>query len=271
MNDTGFTAIILAGQRPGADPLGTHFGQRYKAVIEVAGQPMLAWVGASLAARADVARIVIVAQDSAALLDHPQTRWLRDDARVEARDCGDSVVEAVSATLRAMPDAYPFLLTTADNVLLDDAMIAEFAARARGADIAVAVVERRTLEAAYPGNRRTWLRFRGGGYSGANLFWLGSPAALDALAVWRRIEQQRKKARAVLGAFGPGLALMIAARLLTLDQAIARAGRRLGLTARAVVLSYAEACIDVDKLSDHAMAEAILLKRTARQASPRGG
>jgi hypothetical protein len=79
--------------------------------------------------------------------------------------------------------------------------------------------------------------------------------------VWRGIEQQRKKARAVLGAFGGGLALMIGLRLLTLDQAIARVGRRLGLAARAVVLPFAEACIDVDKPSDHAMVETILRAR----------
>ena len=264
MSDTGFTAIILAGQRPGSDPLASHFGQPFKALIDVAGQPMLAWVGASLAAGKDVRRIVILAQDSAALLDHPRTRWLRDEAHVIACDCGDSIVEAITATLRAMPGGYPFLLTTADNVLLDEAMIEQFVARARGADLAVALVGKGTLEAAYPGNRRTWLRFRGGAYSGANLFWLGTPAALDALAVWQRNEQQRKKARAVLGAFGPGLALMIAARLLTLDQAIERAGRRIGVKARAVVLPYAEACIDVDKPSDHEMAEAILRSRAER-------
>jgi GTP:adenosylcobinamide-phosphate guanylyltransferase len=263
MSDTLFTAIVLAGQRPGKDPLAEHFGQPTKALVDVAGQPMLGWVGATLAARSDVKRIVILAQNSAALLDHPQTRWLHDEPHVIARDCGDSIVEAISATLLAMPGGYPFLLTTADNVLLDDAMIGQFVARSQGADLAVALVERKTLEAAYPGNRRTWLPFRGGAYSGANLFWLGSPAALDGLAVWRRIEQQRKKARAVLGAFGLGLALMIAARLLTLHQAIARAGRRLGLSARAIVLPFAEACIDVDKPSDHAMAEAILRKRNA--------
>ncbi|RYD89567.1 MAG: hypothetical protein EOP61_31365, partial [Sphingomonadales bacterium] len=104
---------------------------------------------------------------------------------------------------------------------------------------------------------------RGGAYSGANLFWLGSPAALDALAVWRGIEQKRKKARAVLGAFGWGLALLIALRRLTLDQAMTRAGKRLGIKARAIVLPYAEACIDVDKPADHAMAEAILKARVA--------
>jgi GTP:adenosylcobinamide-phosphate guanylyltransferase len=258
---TTFTAIILAGQRPGIDPLAAHFNEPYKALIPIAGRPMLSHVAQTLTDRADVSRIVILAQNVAALFEHADTRWISDDPRVLARDCGDSVVQAIIDTLDAMPDAYPFLLTTADNVLLDGRMIDAFAAGASGVDVAAALVERRTLEAAYPGNRRTWLRFRGGSYSGANLFWLGSPAALRALGVWRGIEQQRKRARAVLGAFGVGLALMIAARLLTLDQAIRRVGRRLGLNARAVVLPFAEACIDVDKPADHAMAEIIIAGR----------
>jgi len=267
MTGQRFSVIILAGQRPGVDPLAAHFGQPYKALIDIAGAPMLAWVARTIAARSDVARVFILAQQPAALLDHPQTGWIADDARFIARDCGDSVVQSIIDTLDAEPDAYPFLLTTADNVLLDDAMVTALVEGAAGADLGAALVERRTLEAAYPGNRRTWLPFRGGAYSGANLFWLGSPAALRGLAVWRRIEQQRKKARAVLGAFGAGLALMIALRLLTLDGAVARVGRRLGLTAKAVVLPFAEACIDVDKPSDHVMAEAILRERKAKGLS----
>lgn len=257
---TPFTAIVLAGQRPGVDPLAAHFGQAYKALVEVAGRPMLSHVARTLVGRRDAVQVVILAQNVTALFDHPDTRWMVDERRIVAHDCGDSAVQAIIDTLGAMPDAYPFLLTTADNVLLDDAMIGAFLAGAAQADLAAALVERRTLDAAYPGSRRTWLPFRGGRYSGANLFWLGSPEALKGLAVWRGIEQQRKRARAVLGAFGGALALMIALRLLTLDQAIARVGRRLGLKAKAVVLPFAEACIDVDKPADHAMAQAILLK-----------
>jgi len=264
MTNSAFTVILLAGQRPGGDPLAEHFGQPYKALIDIAGQPMLAWVGSTLAARSDVKRIIVLAQNADALLDHPATRWLRDEDRVTVRDSGASIVEAIISTLRAMPQAYPFLLTTADNVLLDGAMIDRFRVGADGADIAVALVERKVLEASYPGNTRTWLPFRGGAYSGANLFWLGTPEALKVLAIWRGVEQQRKKARAVLGAFGIGLSLMIALRLLTLGGAIERVSRRLGIVAKAVLLPYAEACIDVDKPSDHAMAEEILKKRAER-------
>ncbi len=258
MKSNNFTAIVLAGQRPGVDPLAEHFGQSFKALIDVAGEPMLSRVMRTLAGRSDVGRIIMLAQQAEALLDHPATAWMREDRRIEPRDCGSSVVQAILDTLADNAGAYPFLLTTADNVLLDDRMIDHFLAGVSGFDLAAALVERRVLEAAYPGNRRTWLPFRGGAYSGANLLWLGSPAALEALAVWRGIEQQRKKARAVLGAFGLGLALMIGLRLLNLDQAVARVGRRLHLKAKAVALPFAEACIDVDKVSDHEMVEAIL-------------
>lgn len=261
MTIPGFTVIILAGQRPGIDPLATHFGQPIKALIEVAGRPMLSWVARALIERKDVRRVVILAQQADALLGHPDTKWLAGDPRIALRDCGNSIVEAITDTVASMPDGYPFLVTTADNVLLDTRTIDAFVADAQGAGIAAGLVERRTLEAAYPGNRRTWLPFRGGAYSGTNLFWLGTPEALRVLAIWRGIEQQRKKARAVLNAFGIGLGLMIGLRLLTLDQAARRVGRRLGLNARLVVLPYAEACIDVDKPSDHDMAEAILRKR----------
>jgi GTP:adenosylcobinamide-phosphate guanylyltransferase len=238
------------------------FGLEAKALIPVAGQTMLDRVARTLLRRADVTRLILIAQDAAEMLRDPSVRWMQADARVVPFDSADSIVSGVVGAIEGADVAWPILLTTADNVLLDNAMIDAFMAGVGGADVAASLVERRTLLAAYPGNRRTWLPFRGGAYSGANLFWLGGPAAMRALTVWRGIEQQRKKARAVLGAFGGGLAAMIALRLLTLDQAIARAGRRIGVTAKAVVLPFAEACIDVDKLSDHIMVEAILKARS---------
>src|SRR5688500_15318708 len=55
----GYTALVLAGTRPGGDPLAQHAGVSHKALIEVGGQPMLARVLAALAAAPEVARIVV--------------------------------------------------------------------------------------------------------------------------------------------------------------------------------------------------------------------
>jgi len=257
------TAIVLAGRRPGVDPLAAHFGQPIKALIELCGKSMLARVLDTLSGNAGIGRVIVLSQEPDVLAAHMGTDWMSAHPAVSFETSGDSVSASLSEAIDAHQGAYPFLVTTADNALLDDAMIDQFIAGARGsmADVAVALVERQTLLAAYPGNKRTWLTFRGGAYSGANLFWFATPKASKVLSLWRRIEQERKRARAVVGAFGPLLLAAVTLRLVTLKQATAWVSWRMGLRATAVELPIAEACIDIDKVEDHSLAERIIVHR----------
>ena len=120
------------------------------------------------------------------------------------------------------------------------------------------MVERANLKRRLPATRRTWLSFRGGAYTGANLFALRSPAVASAIELWRGAEQDRKKGWRLLSLFGPAVLLGARLRLLSLDQVLARVGRKLGLTVTAVCLTNPLAGVDVDKAEDHALAEAIL-------------
>jgi hypothetical protein len=120
------------------------------------------------------------------------------------------------------------------------------------------VVERRALLKRLPTTRRTWIRFRGGAYSGANLFMLKSPKVTAAIALWRGVEQDRKKGWRLLWSMGPALFLGAALRMLTLDQALRRIGRKLNLDIRAVEMADPLAAVDVDKPDDHRLVEAIL-------------
>ncbi len=260
---TPLTALLLAGSRPGVDPLAAAFSVPFKALVPVAGEAMLSRVARTLVDHPAIARVIVLAQAPGALTDHRDCQWLESHPKILFEPAGSSVSGAIADALDSHPQSYPFLVTTADHPLLDAAMLDAFLtpALATRADVAVGVVERRVLAAAYPDNRRTWLRFRGGAYSGANLFLLATPVAREAVDLWRTIEQQRKKGRAVIGAFGPVILLGAALRLFTLAGALRRAGRRLGLAAAAIEIPIAEACIDVDKPADHALAEAILATR----------
>src|SRR4029078_4826259 len=95
---------------------------------------------------------------------------------------------------------FPVLVTTADHALLDPAMIAEFTAKAPGAALAIAVVESEPLLARLPQTKRTWIGFKGGRYSGANVFALGSSKVLPAISRWGQVEQDRKKGSYLLAA-----------------------------------------------------------------------
>jgi GTP:adenosylcobinamide-phosphate guanylyltransferase len=229
--------------------LAKAFGVAAKALIPVGGVPMVDRVAAVLKNHPAIERVIVVGGDAVAV----------------ARDNIEPAGPTISATVRALVDRgqFPLLVTTADHALLDAGMIDSFIAGARGRDLAVAVVERRTLLAAYPESRRTWLRFRGGAYSGANLFWIGSARVVPVLDVWAAVEQKRKRGRALLSAFGAGVLIGTALRLLTIHGALGRVGKRFGLTAAAVVLPQAEACIDVDSVADHVLVEAILKARAA--------
>lgn len=248
--------LVMAGSRPGPDPLLSSSGVSTKALLPIAGRPMLAHVVAALRAAPEVGPITILAQRSAELAAHPA---LAGFAGLHFADSGQGISASLAAALPA-GDA-PVLVTTADNVLLTPAMIAEFLTGAEDSDVAVAMVERDVLLARYPESKRTWLKFRGGWWSGANLFRLRGRRVLPLLDFWGRIERDRKRGLKIVAAFGPALLLAVLLRLMTIHQGVARAGRRFGLKAKIVPMSEAEACIDADKPADVELIESILAAR----------
>jgi GTP:adenosylcobinamide-phosphate guanylyltransferase len=259
---TRWTAILLAGERPGGDPLAAVADAPAKALIQVAGEAMLARVARTLLAAPSVGEVLILSQDPERLLALAPD-WIAGEPRIRTAVGGGGISTSLAGIVGSDVAPWPVLVTTADHPLLTVAMIEHFVAAAREADLAVAMAERATVLAAYPDNRRTWLKLRDGAWSGANLFALGSPRAQAALTAWSEVEQDRKKAVRLLSHFGPWLAFRALTRTIGLADALAQAGRRLGLNARLVPMVEAEAAIDVDKPADLALAERILAAREA--------
>jgi CTP:molybdopterin cytidylyltransferase MocA len=251
-----WTAIILAGQRPGTDPLATHFNEEWKALVPIAGVPMVTHVVHTLSKVANISRIIVLAQDpgvmKAAVSAGGEAAILTSTAGISAS------IRAIAGTASA---PWPVLVTTADHPLLTPEMVEAFLDQTSNTNLSIAMVERRIVEARYPGNQRTWLRFRDGDWSGANLFALRGDTVSAALTLWAEVEQDRKKAWKLFLRFGPWLGLRAITRTISLRDGIARAGKRLGLKAQLVVMADAEAAIDVDKPSDHVLASAILEAR----------
>lgn len=251
-----WTAVLLAGSRPGRDPFPEQFGTDLKALIPIAGEPMVRRPVSALLETKDIGRILVLSQWPERI-----AKVLPEDPRVEVMESKGTIAQTIEELVLKGPAQFPMLVTTADHAFLDQAMIFEFIKGAKGADLAIGVVERRSLLARLPQTNRTWLSFRGGAYSGANLFALGSIKALAAVEQWRSIEQHRKKGWRVLAALAPTLLLGAVLRLRTLDQSVASMGNRLGMIARAVVLTNPLAAVDVDKPVDHAIVEAVLAGR----------
>ncbi|MDP9162929.1 MAG: nucleotidyltransferase family protein [Pseudomonadota bacterium] len=250
---TRWTAVLLAGSRPGGDPFAQAQGVALKPLIAVGGEAMVRRVVRALLGVGRIAGVRVVTQDIAAI-----GGALDADARVTVEPSGPTIAATIEALLADPRTHFPLVVTTADHALLTPAMIEQFLDRSAGADLALGAVERRTLMARLPTTKRTWIGFRGGAYSGANLFGFGSREAVRAVALWRAVEQDRKKGWRMLLAFGPALLLGAGLRLRTVDQSLAAIGRKLDLDLRCIVMSDPLAAVDVDKPADLALVEAIL-------------
>jgi GTP:adenosylcobinamide-phosphate guanylyltransferase len=253
---SGWTAIVLAGSRPGMDAFAEAHGTDLKALIPVGGEPMVRRPVMALLASDRIGSVRVLAQQPGRI-----AAVLPADPRLTVAPSGATIAATLEAICNDPAVQWPVLVTTADHALLDAGMIDDFCERSAGADIAIAVVERRALLHRLPATRRTWLRFRGGAYSGANLFLLKSPRVAPAIALWRSAEQDRKKGWRLLWAMGPALFLGAALRLLTLDQALHKIGRKLRLDVRAVEMANPLAAVDVDKDSDLRLVEILLADR----------
>lgn len=250
---SGWTAVVLAGSRPGRDRFAERHGTDLKALIPVAGVAMVRRPVEALLASEWIARIRVVAQDP----DRVRA-VLPDDPRIRVERSAGTIAETLEAVCADPAVGWPVLVTTADHALLDAKMIDDFCRRSSRSDISIALVERRRLMKRLPRARRTWVRFRGGAYSGANLVQLRTPKAAAALRVWRAIEQDRKKTLRVLTVLGPILFAAAALRLLTVEKVMHRLSSRLGLAIRVVEMRNPLAAVDIDREADHRLVEAIL-------------
>lgn len=256
------TALVLAGSRRGeGDPVARYRQVAHKCLATAGGVPMLVRVVRALRGSPRIGRILVSVDDAAVVDQLPELAALRDAGGLES-------LTSAAGLSRSVADAFelagpPLLVTTADHALLDPAMLEAFlsAADRTGADMAVGLAAAATITASYPETKRTYLRFRDGGYSGANLFALRTAAAGQGIAFWVRIERERKQPWRLARAFGPALLVAYLLRLCTLQQAMALVSRRIGAQVAAIPIPIAEAAIDVDKPADLDLVESILARR----------
>ena len=257
------TTLLLAGRRGGRDALAQAAGYSHKALMPVAGMPLIARVLDSLRAAVETGNVIISIDDATVL------RGVDAAAGLDVHASQASPAASVADYLRMRSDTGPVLVTTADHALLFPDVLAYFcgAARASEADVVVGVVTESVFRAKYPESRRTFVALKGERVCGANLFLLRTPAAARAVRFWERAGQFRKRPWRLASLFGVGNLLRFVCGRLDRQAAIDRVSHVIGARVGVVELPFAAAAIDVDTPHDLATVERIL---TARDSSASG-
>lgn len=252
-------AIVLAGERPGGNPLARAFNLPAGVLVEVAGRPCVTRVIETLVASRSISgglicgpveSIVNASPVFSDLLSRGPFRWI-----APAQGPADSA----RAALDQLPER-PVLLTAADHALLTPEIVDSFTALAttRDADFVVGFVPWSLVRAAYPESRRTVLKFAGGAYCGSNLYLVRTPAGARLIDLWRDFQALRKRPWKMARAIGPGTLISYLLGRLSVEAALLRIGNLAGCRIEHVEILNPRAAVDVDSIADHALAERIL-------------
>lgn len=246
------TALVLAGG-PADEVAALAAGAPNKAFVPIAGVTLVERTLRALRGANGIDRIVVVAPESAH--GHPALA-LADDVRPD----GIKIRDSLRRGLEGLPAEELVLISTSDLPVLTPRSVDDFLERAAAIDpdVGYGCLERAVHRAAYPQVPHTWAPLRGGTYCGTGLMVL-RPAVYARLD--RFIEQlghARKNPLALARLFGASVLLRFAVRQLTIAQAESRASEILGAKVRAIVSPYAETAVNVDRMSDVALAETLI-------------
>jgi GTP:adenosylcobinamide-phosphate guanylyltransferase len=259
-----FTAVILAADRTPDDPVARAAKVCCKALTPVAGRAMVLRVLDALAESEAIGRPLLCGPPREAFDQNAALRNAVDSGRVEWLANEPTPSTSAGAALDKIPESRPVLITTADHALLNHRIVDHFCgeAQASGHDLLVALAPRDLVESAFPEAKRTVLRFRDGAYCTCNLFVFMTPRARAAARFWRQVESRRKRPWRVMSLLGWAAVLRYLFGRLTLDSALKQVSRQMKLDVGVVLMPYAEAAVDVDSVSDLALAERILGSQT---------
>lgn len=239
-------AVVIAGGDPQArDPLLEYTGVRKKALIPIAGKPMVHHVVEALAGCQAIRRIVVVGWQP------PENTSFAVPVDYET-DRGQMLENALAGLERLIavePQIEQILFSAADIPLITAEIVSWFIETCLGmeADVFYSIVERSVMERRFPGSGRSFRTIRDGSFAGGDLYLISRKALTANLSFVREIMSSRKSVWGLVRLLGFMTLIHFATRRLTLAQVEQRASQILGYPGRAVIAPYAELAMDVDK------------------------
>lgn len=256
-----YSVIVLAAQRTGVvNPLAQRAGVSHKCVVPICGKPLIIHVMDVLAALAVRPHVRVSVEPEIHEELHALFAPYRD-AGMTIDFVASSTNIAESVVLAAQGLEAPYLVTTADNVLLTGEAVEQTRALLETADGVLNLAPREAVQAAHPEGQRNYYHFKDVSVANCNLYGISGPKALAATEAFRGGGQFMRNPKRLVDAFGLLNIVLFRFGWLSLASAEKRLSRRFGLAIRAVVQKDGSQAIDVDNERTYDIAELILKQR----------
>lgn len=259
-------AVVTAGGIPKPDePLYPYTQGASKAMLDIAGKPMIQWCLDALSASKSVERVVIIGldADSGVSCAKPLTYMPNQGSMLE------NVLAGIHKVLEINPAAHHALMVSSDIPGITAEMVDWVVETCMQTDddVYYNVIRREVMEARYPDSRRSFTRLKDVEVCGGDMHVVRTMAVTENQQTWDRLMESRKNALKQAALIGFDTLLLLLLRVVTLEKAVKRVSKRLHIKGRAVLCPYAEVGMDVDKPHQLEMVLADLKAKAAQQLS----
>jgi len=239
-------AIVTAGGIPKEnDPLYEYTGGKPKALLEVAGRPMVQWVLDALSDATSINRVVVVGVGPEnGVTCTKQLNFLPNQGTMLAN------IFAGAQNLLSQDSKSTVMLSVSSDIPSITGKIVDWMAEQIGQgeyDVYYNFITRANMEDRFPGSKRTYSRFKDKEVCGGDMNAFQSRLLTTDGGVWQELIEARKNILKQAAIIGFGTLFKMLTRQLTIDEAVRRVSKRLELNARAIDCPYPEIGMDVDK------------------------
>jgi molybdopterin-guanine dinucleotide biosynthesis protein A len=239
-------AVVIAGgiPQPG-EPLYEATRGIPKAMLDIAGKPMVQWVLDALSGATKVERVFLVGlpPDSVVSCTKPMV-FIPSQG-----DLLENIRSGVAKVLELNPQAHHVLIVSSDIPGITPTMVDWEIDTTMQTDheIYYHVIQQEVMEKRYPGSRRSYIQLRDMRVCGGDMNVVRAQTVVANEDIWKKLVDARKSALKQAALVGFDTMLMVLFHVITLERAVKVASRRLKVNARVIVSPYAEIGMDVDK------------------------
>ena len=239
-------AIVTAGGIPQVgEPLYEFTQGSPKALLDIAGKPMVQWVLDALSCSETIERVVIISlPEESGLQCTKQVTYVPNQGGML-----HNIRAGVQKVLELNPAAHHVLSVSSDIPAIKSEMVDWMVNTTMQTDhdIYYSVITRQDMEARFPNSKRSYTRLKDVEICGGDMNMIRAQTVTANEALWERIIAARKSAFKQAALIGYDTLLLLLLRLITLEQAVRIACKRLDITGRAIFCPYAEVGMDIDK------------------------
>ena len=239
-------AVVTAGGIPQPDePLYAYSKGKAKALIDVAGKPMIQWVLDALSEAKTIDRVVVIGLSAKSDLTckKPMTYMSNQGKMLDNLKAGTAKVMELN------PKAKFVLFVSSDIPSITSEMvdwIVNTTSKTQD-DLYYNVVRREDMEMRFPGSKRTYTPLKDMQVCGGDMNVARTAIVNQNSEFWNKLIEARKNPAAQAAMIGFDIIFKFIFRQLTIDDVIQRVAEKLNLKGRAIVCPFPEVGMDVDK------------------------